>query len=98
MAWKRIPVCERCWIEKKSTPTGIQIPVVVLDGEIERCGFCNAITIVGIYSREDIKDKPKPIRLAQLPNPVTSSELATAKRKANRAARILTELRNSNGD
>lgn len=56
-------ICERCWIEQKAVwqelANGIKElvevrkPVLVQDPHVERCCFCDHLTIMGIYTRHD---------------------------------------------
>ncbi len=61
------PICEACWIQREfvwETVVGpddktyeqlikIREPSKVLEPPLETCCFCNNLTLVGIYVRED---------------------------------------------
>jgi hypothetical protein len=57
LSWTQ-PTCEACWL-KKNTIVGadnefiVRRPTMVKEAELERCSYCGAPTIVGIYTRAD---------------------------------------------
>jgi hypothetical protein len=58
LSWTQ-PTCEACWIAQHSEydtndmVVAVDKPVMVKEVQLERCAFCGAPTIVGIYTRAD---------------------------------------------
>lgn len=61
LSWTQ-PICERCWIEQETDGLSVRVPVryVGQDLSIERCSWCGAPTIVGIFKRADPTTVPYP--------------------------------------
>ena len=58
LSWTQ-PTCEACWIgqhsqwDEEENLVSIGKPVRVREADLERCSYCGAPTIVGIYTRAD---------------------------------------------
>jgi hypothetical protein len=67
MTWTDAPMCERCWIDREGEwkpiddvadqLVAIRMPHRLVEPTLERCGFCGAPTISGIYQRADLPDQ-----------------------------------------
>lgn len=76
LSWTQ-PQCERCWIDANGEwdmandasetwqrLVGVRMPTKATEPPIERCSFCGAPTIVGIYVRADPASVPYPAKEA----------------------------------
>jgi len=58
------PICERCWIEKNTELVEgelfVRRPAIVKDASAVRCAYCDELTIMGIYVRDDPTKVPYP--------------------------------------
>jgi hypothetical protein len=52
------PQCERCWLGQNTKVVNdhdlsVRLPVRMKDPEVEYCCWCGALTIFGVYVRQD---------------------------------------------
>jgi hypothetical protein len=84
------PICERCWIDRETSPEGaIRMPVRKAESEVESCAFCGHLTIMGAYVRANPEVVPYP-KLTETELPVAPARMVkktpAAKKTARKAA------------